>query len=149
MKKILFICAAFILVFTGCRNSGKKAADAEGTKTETSAPDSHTSRNSLDYHGTYKGVLPCADCEGIETIVRVTRDGHYTREMKYLGIENTEEIVRERGKYVWNEEGSIIELEGAEAPNKYQVGENVLFHLDMNGKRITGDLADMYILRKE
>lgn len=148
MKKILFVCAALVLAFTGCRNSGKRAG-SEGAKAETAVPDTHTSRNSLDYEGTYKGVLPCADCEGIEVTVKIDLDGNYTREMKYLGIENAEEIVRERGKYLWNAEGSVIELEGAAASNKYQVGENALFHLDINGKRITGDLADMYILRKE
>ncbi|GGD94473.1 copper resistance protein NlpE [Planktosalinus lacus] len=33
------------------------------------APDISTSENSLDWHGTYQGILPCADCEGIQTEV--------------------------------------------------------------------------------
>lgn len=42
---------------------------------------------------------------------------------------------------------TLLEMEGA--PGKYQVGENQLWHLDENGNRIEGDLADRYILKKQ
>jgi copper homeostasis protein (lipoprotein) len=33
--------------------------------------DEHNAKNSLDYIGMYKGIVPCADCEGIETILNL------------------------------------------------------------------------------
>jgi len=37
----------------------------------------HTSANSLDWAGVYRGVLPCADCPGIETTLRLATDSTY------------------------------------------------------------------------
>ena len=36
-------------------------------------PDS--SATSLDWEGVYRGVVPCADCEGIVTTITLRRDG--------------------------------------------------------------------------
>lgn len=48
-------------------------ADTVGEMTE-----GDNSRNSLDWEGTYKGILPCADCEGIETMVILKDNDRYT-----------------------------------------------------------------------
>ena len=37
----------------------------------------------------------------------------------------------------------------SEGPDRYHVGENVLLQLDKQGRRITGDPAEKYVLRKE
>lgn len=47
--------------------------------------DSHNSQNSLDWQVTYKGITPCADCEGIETEVVLNKDLTYLIKTKYLG----------------------------------------------------------------
>jgi heat shock protein HslJ len=101
--------------------------------------------NSLDYHGTYKGILPCADCEALETTITLTADA-YTKETVYKG--KSREVFKETGKYTWNDAGNTITLSDSEAPNQYFVGENVLFHLDAEGKRIEGDLASNYKLSR-
>jgi NlpE N-terminal domain len=45
--------------------------------------------------------------------------------------------------------GSIITLTGIKnKPNEYFVGENKLIQLDIDGNKITGSLADKYILKK-
>ncbi len=108
-------------------------------------PDMHTSMNALDWEGTYGGILPCADCEGIETSLSIRYDMTYRIERKYIG-KNGEAFASE-GRFTWSSDGRIIILEN-EAPGKYQVGEGALFMLDSDGRRITGELADMYILRK-
>lgn len=41
-----------------------------------------------DYFGTYSGVLPCADCEGIETELTLTSDGRFNISRHYLGVED-------------------------------------------------------------
>jgi uncharacterized lipoprotein NlpE involved in copper resistance len=106
----------------------------------------HTSQTSLDYYGMYLGTVPCADCEGIETTI-ILGDTDYSVKTVYLGKDKTE--YKETGTYSWDKSGQIITLEGIKnAPNKYFVGENQLIQLDMNGDRITGELADKYILRK-
>lgn len=157
IKKILTLSAVSILLW-GCNNTTNTSkdtdsADTEGT-TEEYVPidatgdttDMHDAQNSLDIEGTYKGVLPCADCEGIETEIEL-KDSTYLKKIKYLG-KGDGKVDEEKGNFKWLD-GSTIELEGIEdTSNKYFVGENTLTHLDTEGNKVTGELADHYILKK-
>ncbi|WP_304517633.1 copper resistance protein NlpE N-terminal domain-containing protein [Cecembia rubra] len=105
------------------------------------------SRNSLDWYGVYKGITPCADCEGIETTITLKRNSTFKRSLKYLG--KNENSFFDEGNFEWDETGSYVTLMGKEGTTQmYQVGENVIFHLDQEGNRITGELANMYRLQK-
>lgn len=109
--------------------------------------DDHTSQNSLDYAGTYSGMLPCADCEGIETKLTLSAEGTYQKSSTYLGKDSPKSF-EEQGSYRWDEAGRITTLEGKDAPNQYAVGENALIQLDRSGKKIEGVLAEKYVLKK-
>lgn len=102
------------------------------------------SQNALDWPGVYEGVLPCASCEGIKTRIALTQTNTVTVEMVYMGED--EKIITEKGNITWDEQGQKITL-----PNgtQYLVGENQLLMLDTQGNRITGDLANQYILKKK
>lgn len=133
------------LVSCGNRSTGKDSS----TKQKTQAvADTHNSRNSLDYAGIYEGVTPCADCEGIKVVITLDDRGNYTKEMTYLG-KGPNNVFTSQGKYEWDTSGSNITLKGESGMNIYKVGENRLFMLDQEGKIITGDLADKYILTKK
>jgi len=110
--------------------------------------DDHNAQNSLDYMGVYKGILPCADCEGIETIVELESGNSYVKKIIYLGKAD-QKIHESSGFFSWNNAGNTITIEGEAPPNQYFVGENQLIHLDMSGNRITGPLAEKYRLIKE
>ena len=150
MKHRIILLMA-VAALAGCkgRNQAGQEQNKEVNETVVSEiADIHNSRNSLDYEGTYKGILPCADCEGIETTVTLDKEGNFTRTMKYLGKGDDNEFV-ESGKYEWMEDGNVIKLQTEDEGGLYQVGEDRLFHLDINGNRITGDLADYYVLAKQ
>ncbi|MCH7408592.1 copper resistance protein NlpE [Belliella sp. DSM 111904] len=143
-----------IFVFTACQQSKHSeviVVDDEVFEDEDLSDefiDHHNALNSLDYMGIYSGMLPCADCEGIETTIELESGNSYVKKTIYLGKKD-QQIFESSGTFSWLEDGNTIILEGEDEPNKYLVGENVLFHLDMEGKRITGDLADKYRLVKE
>ena len=128
------------LILLSC-NSGNN-------KQKTINPSEHNAKNTLDVDGKYVGVLPCADCEGIETSIILSPENAFVLETNYLGFEDNKHR-KISGKYTWHELGNTIILEGIDVPNQYFVGENQLFHLDMEGKKITGDLAEKYILKKQ
>ncbi|NNT72670.1 META domain-containing protein [Flavobacterium sp. IMCC34852] len=108
----------------------------------------HHAKNSLDYIGTYKGILPCADCEGLETIVCINENNTYNIKTKYQG--KGDKVFEQKGTFSWNKEGNTIILDDVKnGPNQYFVGENTLTQLDLSGKRITGDLAAAHILAKQ
>ncbi|WP_075348742.1 copper resistance protein NlpE [Algoriphagus marinus] len=143
----LFLLSSILF---SCDNSKKRTIQVDETKIEESLrkPDSHNSMNSLDWNGTYKGILPCADCEGIETILTLNPDQTYILVTNYLGRNDALEEEK-KGSFSWNEAGSIITLTNiTSGPNQYKVGENRIWHLDINGEIITGDLADHYVLIK-
>lgn len=109
-------------------------------------PDGHSSQLALDWKGTYSGILPCADCEGIETLISLNEDNTFRFSQKYLGKENKPFITS--GTFTWAKDGNSIVLSMGDNSRALQVGENQLFWLDNNGNRIDGDLAMHYRLQK-
>lgn len=108
----------------------------------------HNAKNSLDFIGTYKGILPCADCQGLETEITINENETFSIKSKYLG--KGEKVFVQKGHFTWNKKGTTIILTDVEnAPNQYFVGENTLTQLDMSGQKIKGNLADEYILSKQ
>lgn len=140
---LMLAMAAFILL--SCEK--KQEEVITNSPTENSS-DSHNAKNSLDILGTYKGVLPCADCEGIETEITLLADETYTKKIKYKGKD--EKVFEEIGDYTWKEDGNTLILEGIDSdPIEYMVRENSLMQMDMQGNKITGDLSEKYILNKQ
>jgi uncharacterized lipoprotein NlpE involved in copper resistance len=150
LKYTVFRLICFSLFFFSCGNRVKKE-DVEVATTviiDANVVDAHNSQNSLDWSGTYKGIIPCADCEGIVTEIDLNKDMTFISRTKYQGKGN-QKVFEEKGSFVWDKTGSFIFLKGVnETPKQYKVGENKLIQLDMKGKVITGSLADKYILKK-
>ncbi|HWK52904.1 MAG TPA: copper resistance protein NlpE N-terminal domain-containing protein [Hyphomicrobiales bacterium] len=130
-------CLSLLFMAGGCAPLTEQAGVADAA---------HNSRNALDWAGTYRGVLPCADCEGIETVVTLNADGTYTGSTRYLG-ERGLDTDDEQGTFQWDEGGNAISLSGGD-PARYQVGENRLTRLALDGSVITGVLAEHYVLTK-
>lgn len=149
MRKQNFILALAVMLWWGCNSATKDTVTTADTSQKITAPiaDSHHAQNSLDWSGTYKGLTPCADCEGIETELTINQDGSYLLKTSYKGKEMNN--FAEKGNFKWDETGSKIKLDyPKENPYTYFVGENTLTQLDMEGKKITGPLAEYYVLKK-
>lgn len=147
MKKLLTPFIGIVLCFVSCKTDVKKDENSfESPQTEVI--DHHTSQNSLDWAGTYKGTLPCADCPGIKTTIILFESGEFELEEEYLERSFTRQ---DKGTFEWNDSGNTIILQGEndKTPRAFKVGENQIIHLDSERKEITGNLADAYILKKE
>lgn len=106
------------------------------------------SATSVDWNGTYKGTVPCDNCEGVEINLTLNSDLTYKLVTNYLGRNDALEQ-ENTGSFTWDETGSIITLEKvAQGTTHYKVGENRIWQLDTNGKMNEGDLADHYVLTK-
>ena len=154
MRKHYFISAILFFILVSCQKQNNKETTltndsiikSDGDTIDTI--DKHTSQNSLDYLGVYKGVLPCADCEGIQTTITLNENLTYSIKTQYLG--KGAKVFEQNGMYKWHDKVNILVLGDSEnVPRYYFVGENMLTQLDMSGKKITGDLADNYQLNKE
>jgi len=152
MRNINLLILISLFIFFSCQSEKNTETVNEDFPETIEVPINPTpgdnSMNALDWEGTYVGTLPCADCEGIETELTINYDGTYSYKTTYLGKETEAEEVT--GTFQCDENGSVITLAGLDgAPGKYKVGENRIWHLDMEGKQIEGDLADRYILTKQ
>ena len=156
MKKLLFTLSLTSIIIWSCNNETKSsaAADTAGApETKDTAKidhvataDPHNAQTSLDWNGTYKGITPCADCEGIATEVTLNQDMTFVVKTTYKG--KSDKVYEEKGKFKWDETGSKITLETPEHPKLFFVGENTLTQLDIDGNKVTGALADSYVLKK-
>jgi copper homeostasis protein (lipoprotein) len=120
---------------------------AFGETTETNKHDVHQAHKNI-WSGIYNGFLPCADCAGIKTSIALNKNNSYVMITQYVGKSPRDFV--EKGKFVWNEAANTIILtprKGA-TTHQYFVGEEMLIQLDKDGNRITGNLADNYILRR-
>jgi uncharacterized lipoprotein NlpE involved in copper resistance len=136
MKKKFPVLAAILVIFAlgACKSKESEAVDA-----------AHNSRNSINWDGVYTGIIPAADGPGIKVQLVLRSDETY--ELRYEYIDKPG-VFTSKGDFRWDESGSVITLDDREMPPYYKVGENILIQLDMQGKIITGNLADNYVLRK-
>ena len=151
MKKIVLFAAVIAVGLTSCNDKKTEVnVDTNNTveKTDTlkkEVEDLHNSQNAVDWNGTYKGILPCADCEGIETIITLNSDETFTIKETYLKKNVTNE---DNGTIMWHD-GSIVHLKGKNTDLKFKVGENQIFALNQDGTQIEGTLKEHYILKKQ
>ncbi len=144
MKKIVLLSVFSVVLAISCESKKEESI----TEISKEVKDEHNAKNSLDYLGVYKGVLPCAYCEGIETEIVLNKDETYTKKTKYLGKDD--KVNDELGDFTWLEDGNRMSLEGIDSePVLYFVSENKLIQLDQDGNKIEGDLAKNYELIKQ
>ncbi|HOX15304.1 MAG TPA: ecotin family protein [Candidatus Moranbacteria bacterium] len=151
IKNIVLALIAVAVIFGGAMylTKNKNILSDKQVRNATQV-DSHSSQNALDWEGTYSGMTPCADCEGIKTTVTLSKGNKFTYQTQYLG-KGDDKVFTDTGTFTWNDNGSVIHLKIADATEglpDMQVGENKLTLLDGDGKVVVGALADMYVLRK-
>jgi copper homeostasis protein (lipoprotein) len=146
MNKLATLTFATLATALAACSSDPRGPNASTDAAQPADP-AHNSRNALDWAGTYRGILPCADCSGIETVVTLTDEGSFREHTRYLGRnEGRTEFSRE-GTFDWSDDGSTVTLAGDE-PHPYRVGENRLTRLALDGTPNTGALASNYVLEK-
>ena len=119
-------------------DAGKPAASASQ---ESTAP---------AFVGTYKGVLPCASCSGIDTTLELKADGTFSLTTLFLDEPDAKpETVS--GSYSQSEDKTLIRLDENGDGYTYFIGDNMLEMRDedgSNGERSEESIAN-YRLQKQ
>ena len=122
---------ATALVTSGCTAPAPKA-DAPQSRSDAA----HDARNSLDWAGTYRGTLPCADCPGIDESLVLSADGSFELTDTYRERPGSEQVVR--GSWALEPDGRSIRLDpgSKEAQDRlYAIeGNDALVPLDAEGR---------------
>ena len=146
--KTIFVALSLIVTMAACSDGTKRPGRTDGPLPGSLGTALYVAAVTVDeMAGTYTGVLPCADCEGIETTLILQKDETYKLETRYQGKDQNEPSVTE-GK--WTLGDDRIQLRGIEdAPDSYLIEDGYLVQLDMEGKKIEGALAEQYVLKKK
>ena len=145
MSKYGVLIAVLAFTLMNCTNQSSKNEDA--TTDDQTVVDMHTSEISLDWAGVYEGTMPCADCEGIETVVELKDDNTFTATYTYMGED--EYTVSNEGMCTWDESCQVVTLVAEEDTKQFKVGENHITLLGEDGEVNTGELAEFYVLKKK
>jgi len=110
--------------------------------------DTHHAQNTQEWPGVYNGFLPCDDCKGIKTTLALNNNGTYILMTQFVGKSPRDFV--EKGKFAWNADSNTLVLTSRDGSTKHEYGvdENNLVKLDDNGNRVSGKLAERYILRR-
>ena len=139
MKKIILKFAILLMVLS--------VSCGGGQKNNVSADTFQNARSSVEWHGAYFGIIPCADCEGISVEFTLNEDETYQVSYVYIGKDNDIPAIFS-GNFSWSEDGNCITLDSENLPPHYKVAERMLIQLDLEGNPITGEFADMYVLKR-
>ncbi len=150
MKIIIILFSILFLI--SCKNEEKtaKPISFESSSENKKAPskDLYSAQDSLDWAGVYEGVLPCENCDGIETSIRLKKNLDYVLSQHYLGRAEAEENnLNETGKLEWNKQGNTIGL-GERQKLYFKVSENYLLQVFKDESKVMGDSAMKYRLTK-
>ena len=146
--KLLCATAAMALTLSACSKPEDKtnttaASEAQATPTQNLP----ASANDLNWVGDYKGILPCADCEGIETELELKANNMYELSEEYIGRQRDE--FKAKGTFSFDpDQSNVITLDEAGQKRKFWIGDNFVELRDMQ----TGQALDTklnYKLMKE
>jgi copper homeostasis protein (lipoprotein) len=137
------LACALLLALSACKPASDTPAapatppaPADATPTDTvAAPDADS------LLGTFSGTLPCADCNGIETIVELKADGSYTQKDLYMGKPDANTSTD--GKWTLEESGKRLRLVPGGHDDRAQLygvtSDDQLQMLDRDGNPPKGD----------
>ncbi len=131
MNQSLFALFALALVLVGCDLDDQEADLPLTPKPEQHyapppEPNSLSLTTPLDHangaafvgppslNGVYQGVLPCANCAGIDTTLALNANNSYIIQKIYIGSDKNAEI--RSGTVSWSQDGDILELSGENEP---------------------------------
>ncbi len=97
------------------------------------------------YNNAYEGTIPCPDCPGIETVIRIFNDSTISRTVYYQGRNE----LPETKIGTWKLKDSIFEASFDREKLFYKIkNQNTILRVGSDLKEVEGKLAKDYVLTK-
>lgn len=159
MKKSIILTLLFFLTIVSCNtNNDMKFSTNERSIYDSNENSSNnlynigktntnSAKTTLDWVGTYEGILPCSNCAGIKTTVTLNKDESIKITTQYL---KQNKKFENEGYIKWTADNNALYLDTKDKNRFfYKVGENKLIVLSEEGEEMKGPLADKYVLIKK
>ena len=132
-KSLIILSIVLSCAFIGCKNTQSTA---------------HNSQNSLDWAGLYKGSCTSSTANNHNNnviLITLNSDLTYTEQCT---CGNTNDITTFSGTFTWNKLGNEITLKNKKTKTTYQVLENQLKRIKVDGIRMSNEANGSYSLTK-
>ena len=123
----LFLIAIVLSLAISCRNQNSTENNQSGNKPKTDTI--------IQIPGIYMGMLPCADCSGIEYTLTMNPDSSFILKSTYLGKPADHNTFIEAGQWSMVDKGKLLLELPQENLYLKQKGKNLLW-LDKQGNEI-------------
>jgi uncharacterized lipoprotein NlpE involved in copper resistance len=143
MKQLYFLLLAILLASCNSNENGIAATDSSYKTVVPKTPFVNAEN--------YTGTLPCADCEGIAVSLQLNHDSTFIMNAVYKGsrVDSLNNHLNEMGSWRLHEPDTLYLVDANRRLTKYIKTDTALIQLDGDGNRITGPLADMFVLHKK
>ncbi|HEX9251864.1 MAG TPA: copper resistance protein NlpE N-terminal domain-containing protein [Ignavibacteriaceae bacterium] len=132
MQKSLILSAILFIIIIGCSSTPEIVPDPKQVTFLT--------------NGIWLGMLPCADCEGIDYQLNLKNDYTFKQKSVYKG--KSENIFINEGTWGFVSD-SVIAVSGNEDYKMFIILGNDLVMLDKDGNRIESNFEERYHLSKD
>lgn len=113
------------------------ARPAPAIKTETAV---------ASWTGTYRGTLPCPDCEGVRIALTLYKDATYELQTEQMGADKRHS---RKGSFTFNADETRVTMDANGQNRSFDIlPPNALRMLGKDGKPVSGPDAERFILRK-
>ena len=143
MKPTSAVLNISVCILTACTSGQNNSAEVNNPM-DTSI--SRPAAESITPAGIYTGVIPCADCMGIEYTLYLQRDSIYFLRQIYYKEPVSQHILVDSGKWI-EKDSSIIVLEFGESKILFRMEKYSLLLLDGEGKEITDMPANLRLAK--
>ena len=132
MNKILILATIIFLIIIGCSSAPEFVPDPKSVTFLT--------------NGIWLGMLPCADCEGIDYQINLKNDYTFKQKSVYKG--KSDEIFIDEGSWGFVS-ASVIAVSGNEDYKMFLIQQDHLVMLDQDGNKIESSFEERYHLSKD
>lgn len=137
MHLIRFIFSLAIIIGLGGCLSDRLSSDNDHVSTVNA-------RSQVAWVGTYQGIFPCTDCEGIATMLVLDPDMSYALRTRRLGKQNIDK--KSNGSFIWLPDNNHIRLLGKDQKQVFRVGNGFVELTLPDGRPIeTNEKRDFYL----
>ena len=143
MKKLTPAGLALAIFLGGCTtfglgggNNNPPPADNSGQPAQQQPPQA---ANNAAFLGTYNGILPCADCDGLQVSLTLT-GGNYTIQSTKLG--KKQENKQDSGVYRTTTDKQYLQLDNNAGNLTFQIGNGYLELRRPDGEKLDPSQPD-------
>lgn len=145
MKKYIFLSLLAAGFLSACASTNES--------TDMSVTNTNVTETSVVTLGLYEGVLPCADCDGIVTTLKLNADTTYDLTSSYQGkvSDAAKDEITYTNSGVYEKNGDIVKVITPSSGDiiLFKVlDENRLLRVSEDGTEPMPELYDNYILQK-